>query len=127
MQKYLPTQLDELFNRLSCIQDCNQNEGVSIGETDEAVFVEVPVPGIQKEKIHLTYEKGSLLIKAEEDEEKSDVKYHLKSSRRYAYRIGIPTRVDEQASPEASCKDGILRVKFPKSRSARPMKIEIKS
>jgi HSP20 family molecular chaperone IbpA len=134
MTKYVPAYLEEfepltsLLNNFAAIQSSSRNEsGVSIGETDDSVFVEVPVPGIQRDKIHLTYEKGSILIKAEEEEDKTDVRYHVKSSRRYAYRVGIPARVDEQAAPEAHLKDGILKIKFHKSRAARPIKIDIKS
>ncbi|MDE3045139.1 MAG: Hsp20/alpha crystallin family protein [Verrucomicrobiota bacterium] len=103
--------------------------GVTIAESEDAVTVEAPVLGVNKENIQITYEKGFLLVKAEEEEEKVEekkrVKYHLKASRQYVYHIPIPTRIDEQVSPEASYKDGILRVKFLKSKSARPQKIAI--
>jgi len=128
MQKYLPTYLDEfagLVNRY------NRSTQAFIGETDESILVEVPLPGVSKEQIHLGYENGFLTVKAEE-KENGDDKFSFKScrtyvhSRTYDYQIAIPTGVDEQAAPEAQFRDGILRVRFPKSRAARPYKIEIK-
>jgi HSP20 family protein len=131
MQKYLPSLLDEFTAFLNAPASCNPWKGescggVTIGETDDAVVVEVPIPGVAKDRIEVSLEKGSLLVKAEEKEEKSEMKYHLRSERSYAYRIAIPARIDEQAAPEAQYRDGILKVKFHKSRSARPHKIEIK-
>ena len=101
--------------------------GITMSETDEALTVEVPVPGCHEEKIHVSFEKGSLIVKAEEQEEKKDVRYLVRSSRNYAFQIPIPSRIDENASPEATYKHGILSVKFPKSRAARPMKINVQS
>lgn len=128
MQKYLPTYLDEfagLVNRY------NRSTQAFIGETDDSILVEVPLPGVSKEQINLGYENGYLTVKAEEKEDACDSKFSFKScrqihSRSYDYQIAIPTGVDEQASPEAQLRDGILRVRFPKSRAARPYKIEIK-
>ncbi len=131
MKQYLPTYIDEIEEFKPLVEFLNRtaspikSNDVTIGETEEMVFVDLPLPGCDKEKIQLTYEKGSLLVKAEEEEEKNGVKYLVKSSRSCSYRIPIPTRVDEQATPEASYKNGILRVSFQKSRSARPLKIAI--
>ena len=128
---HLPTFFEEIEELSPFLGLLNRNfnsslrSDVTIGETEDSIFVDLPLPGCDKEKIQITYEKGSLLVKAEEEEEKSDVKYHVKSSRNYTYRVPIPTRVDEHATPEATYKDGILRVKFQKSRSARPLKITI--
>jgi HSP20 family protein len=133
MRHYLPTIFDEIEEFKPLVGLLNRAVGspikssdVTIGETDEMVFVDLPLPGCDKEKIQITYEKGSLLVNCEEEEEASGgVKYYVKSSRSCSYRIPIPVRVDEQAVPEASYKNGILRVSFQKSRSARPLKISI--
>lgn len=133
--RYVPTIFDELEEFVPGLINrhwpaVNTKNDVTIGETDEAVFVEFPIPGIPKDKIQISFDKGSLLVTAEDEEEKKedrkDVKYHCKSSRRYSYRVAIPARIDEQATPEATYKDGILRVVFQKSRAARAHKITVK-
>jgi len=114
------------FEDLNTLFETDNLPGVNIAETDEAIFVEVPVPGCAEDKIQITYENGMLSVTAEEAEAPEPMKYLLKSSRKYAYRIPIPERIDDQVQPEASYTNGILKVVFPKSKAARPMKISVK-
>ncbi len=125
MYRLLPALFEELEN--SAPISLVRGNGVTMGETESTIFVELPVPGCNKENIEITFEKGHLLVKGNETEEKTDVNYLLKASRQCAFQVAIPRRVDDQSSPEAVFKDGILRVEFKKSRSERPCKIEIKS
>jgi HSP20 family molecular chaperone IbpA len=122
----LPTLFEELENCRA--QTVRKTGGVSIGETDELIFVELPVPGCSKEKIQINYEKGKLSVVAEGDQiEDEKVVYLINSSRQYEFQVVIPRRIDEQIAPQAVYKDGILRVEFLKLKSERPQKIEIKT
>ena len=103
-----------------------------MAETDEAIFVKVPIPGCSEEKTQITYEQDTLFIKAEEQEvpEEEQVKQQLKSSRythsrKYAYEIPISARIDEQTPPKAVYKNGMLYIALPKSRANRPIKISV--
>jgi HSP20 family protein len=124
-----PTLLDELVHnkkRLFPALTEREADGCSLYEDDDHLYLEAEVPGIQRENIHVTVEKGVVLIEAESKEErKEDVKVHFQSTRHYSYRLVLPVRIDEQASPVATCKDGIVKVIFAKSRSAKPMKIAV--
>jgi HSP20 family molecular chaperone IbpA len=128
MYHLLPT----LFNKLEhCTPLTLVNKpcgnGVTMGETEASIFVELPVPGCTKENIEISYEKGQLLVKAQESEAKAEVSYLLKAHRQYAFQIAIPRRIDEQVAPEAIYKDGILHVAFQKARASNSSKIVIKS
>jgi len=102
------------------------NSGVSLYENDHKVIVEAALPGASLKEIHINFEKGILWIKAEIKKEEKDVKYHMKAQESYSYRVFIPARVDENSTPEATYKDGILKVVFEKSKSSKAHKIEVK-
>ena len=126
MLHLLPTLFEQL-EHASAQPERNRN-GVTIAETDEILFVELPVPGCRKEKIQINYEKGRLSVMAEgEDLQDDKVVYLLNSSRKYQFQVLIPRKVDEQMVPEAIYKDGILRVEFTKLKADVPRKIEIKT
>ncbi len=126
MLHLLPTLFEQL-ERASAQPERSRN-GVAIAETDDILFVELPVPGCNKEKIQISYEKGCLSVTAEGDELQNDkVVYLLNSSRKYQFQVLIPRKVDEQMVPEAAYKDGILRVEFAKLKAELPRKIEIKT
>src|SRR5579872_4151163 len=114
---YIPTIFDEilsddtfptLFKKMgSCSK--GQCQGVTLYEDDQSFCLEAPVPGIKAEDIKIFFDKGGVSIEAKTADEKKDVKYHFKSSASYSYWVPLPAgRIDEQATPEAISKDGIL-------------------
>lgn len=128
----LVNELEELKNffdfdgeRYGCLSK-SENEGLSVYEDEGNVYVEAALPGVSKKDVKIVFEKGVLWIKAESKSEKKDVKYHLKSQESFSYRILIPSRVDENSSPDASLKDGMLTIAFAKSKSAKAKTIDIK-
>ena len=126
MLHLLPTLFEQLENA-SALPERNRN-GVTIAETEEILFVELPVPGCSKEKIQINYEKGRLSVIAEGEELQDEkIVYLLNSARKYQFQVLIPRKVDDQQVPEAVYKDGILRVEFVKLKADQPRKIEIKT
>jgi len=109
---------------------CNREtccSGVNLYEDEESFILEADVPGIKPDDIKIFFDKGGVSIEAKKTEEKKDVKHHLKSSSSFCYWVPLPAgRIDESATPEAVCKEGILKVAFPKSRASRPLKIAVK-
>lgn len=107
-----------------------ENTGVSLYETENEVIAEAHVPGVQPKDIQVTFEKGILFIKAETTEESHDdkelLKYHMRASSSFSYRVALPNHIDENTPPQASCKDGVLKVTFLKSLAAKSQKIEVK-
>lgn len=126
----LPFFLDEVFDDFAIPATLSEGRGVSgvsISEDEEHLYVRAHVPGVQLDQIHVTFEKGILWIKADTQEEEKGEKYLCRASTSFSYRIPIPIRIDEQSTPQATCKDGVLKVTFPKGKSSRPMKIAIKN
>ena len=106
----------------------SMGNGLTVYEDNEAVYVEAWVPGLGSEDIDLTFEKGVLWIKGENKKESDDKKkYYQRSDSAFSYRVSVPRRLDESAEPEAMCTNGVISVRFAKSKSELPRKIEIRN
>jgi HSP20 family protein len=130
-KELIPALLNEMdirdffdFN-LSPLEMKSEAIGSCVYEDENNVYVEAAVPGLKKNDIKVTYEKGIVWINGEKKDERGNVKYLVKSSEKYSYRIAIPSRIDENQKPEASCQDGILKIKFAKSKADKTKTIEI--
>ena len=118
-------ELNPFFEEFT-IDEEREGTGLSVYEDKDKIFVEADLPGLKKEDITVSFEKGILWVKGECREEKKDVKHHIKSSRSFSYRVPIPVQIDEHASPEAIFKDGVLKVSFEKTRASKPQQINVK-
>lgn len=100
---------------------------VNMYEDDSHIYVEAALPGVKKEDVELTLEKGVLSIQGKRvmDEEEEVQRYH--SSNSYNYRLKLPSSVDESKDPEATFEDGLMRLIFDKKETAQPRRIQFKS
>lgn len=89
--------------------------GLSIYEDENHVFVEAFLPGIPSDKIKLSFDSGCLSIEGEKKEEEINRKYHKKASSSFYYSTAVPSYIDESKEPEATYKDGVMKVKFFKN------------
>jgi HSP20 family protein len=113
----------------SFLDPFQESKGVSLSEDDKHVYVEAAVPGMNPEEIEMTYDKGILLIKAEKKEESSDKnkKFYHKAYQKFFYQVAVPGHLDEAKNPEATCKDGIVKISFIKAQpDSQRKKISIK-
>ncbi len=103
--------------------------GLSISEDDKNIYVEAAVPGLDSKDIEVTFEKGVLWIKGEAKEEEEDKKkkFWRKASRAFSYKVAVPGEIDPNKEPEASYKNGVMKVTFAKSPKTQPKKIPVKS
>jgi HSP20 family protein len=100
-----------------------------VSETDKELIVKAEVPGIDKKDINITVSDGMLTIEGEKKHEKKEDngQYH-RVERRYGtfFRtMQIPDEV-EADKVDATYKDGVLKIRLPKSEAVHPRKIEIK-
>lgn len=102
--------------------------GLDVYETEGEVVVRASVAGIDPEKVDITFEKGVLWIKGEqEDEGKEGRKFYQRSHRAYSYKIAVPGNVDLKTDPEAAVKNGVVELRFKKAEEAKPRKIAVKT
>lgn len=104
------------------------NNNLDLYETADLVVVSAAVPGVDPEKVDITFEKGVMTISAAATEEETEgKKFYQKSTRSYAYRVAIPGNLDLSKEPSATFKNGVVTVSFKKAEEAKPKKITIKN
>ena len=133
LREFLPTnfvEFDSLLNQMlgpSGLRVGHTPAG--IWEDENAYHVEVDVPGIQRENVDITLDKGALAITVERTHEASDKtrtdwreeRYYGKVTRTFT----LPDTIDPD-SIAAEMNNGVLHVSVTKSAAALPRKIELK-
>jgi HSP20 family protein len=107
--------------------------GLAVSEDEKNVYVEAQVPGIDPEKIEVTFDKGMLWIKGDQVEEKSGDaesgsarKYYRRAASSFSYHVRLPETVDGNKEPVATCKNGVMKVTFEKTPEVQPKKISVR-
>lgn len=99
----------------------------SVWEDENSYHVEMDVPGVTRESVDLTYEKGTLRITTER-RAPEDRRTGLVDERRYGKvtrTVTLPESIDPD-SITAELHDGVLHVTVAKKPEAQPKRIEIK-
>ena len=111
------------------VPDVFSQPAIDIAENEKESVVMVELPGVKKEAISISIEKGWMTVKGDRKApEPSDIRRVL--HREIAYRpfnrsikLSHPVNVNEIS---AELTDGILKISLPKAEEARPRAIEIK-
>jgi len=103
------------------------SSGLSVSEDDRNVFVEAAVPGLDPEKVEVTFDKGVLWIRGNQNSEEKDEnkKFYRRASSNFSYRVAVPGEIDESQEPKAVCKNGVMKVTFTKKPQTEPKKISV--
>jgi HSP20 family protein len=107
---------DDLFDILPVRKDNRMK--CDIYEKDNKYFIEMEVPGFNKEDIDISLKEGYLTVKAEKkmsNEEKDEDKKYLRKERNYikterSFNLG---NIDEE-NIDASFENGVLKIEIPK-------------
>ena len=106
----------------------NWNPAVDIYEEDDALVVKAEIPGVDKEGIHVDVKDRILTIKGERtrENEVNEDKYYRREQTygRFERAFTLPTDVDPEAI-KAEYKDGVLKVKVPKTEQSKPKQITV--
>ena len=79
-----------------------------------------------KKDVELTLHDGDLILQYERKSEEKKGGYDTRTYGRFEQRVTLPAPVDAD-KVEAKLANGVLSVTFPKSESAKPRKIAVKS
>jgi HSP20 family protein len=99
----------------------------SVWEDENSYHIELDVPGVSRENVDVTFEKGTLRITTERHAPEEQ-RVGLVDERRYGKvtrSVTLPESIDPD-SIAASLTDGILHVTVSKKPEAQPKRIEIK-
>lgn len=105
------------------------SNGLDVYETDDEIVVKANVAGVPADKVEVTYEDETLLIKAQADEEATEKtrKHYSKSSWSYSYRVALPGKINASKEPDAVVTSGVVTVTFKKSQASTPKRVTVKT
>lgn len=84
--------------------------GWDVREDDNALYIKMDMPGLDKENVKVAVEENTLIIKGEGEKESEDEEYR----RRYSTRLEIPQNMYKLDGIKAEMKNGVLKVAVPK-------------
>lgn len=103
-----------------------------ISETDTEYLIKAELPEVKKEDVKVTFEQGLLTISGErrqEKKQKDENQIRVESFYgSFSRSFSLPDNVNAKTI-EAECKDGVLRVRIPKttpSKPEQPIAVEVK-
>ena len=101
---------------------------VDVYETDDAIVLQVELPGVSKDAVNVELHEHTLTFSGERTREPAVTsgQYQREESRYGAFQraFRMPTIVDE-AKIQATYTDGVLALRLPKQASATPQAIPI--
>jgi HSP20 family protein len=128
---HLQREVDRLLGATAFRGGCaaGENSAVSLGHDEDALYVEMAVPGVAPDAVEVTLEDDVLRIatKGPASAEDGKVTWHRRerAAGEKTHRLRIPVEVDRERI-SAVCKNGILTVTLPKAAAAKPKRIEVK-
>lgn len=121
-------EFDNLFNHFFRPEEVAMwRAPASIWEADNAFHIEVDAPGVEKDDVELTFDKGTLQITLER-KAPSGERTNWHNERGYgkvSRSVSLPDTVDPNTIT-AELTNGVLHVTIVKVPEAQPKKIEVK-
>jgi HSP20 family protein len=110
------------------LASCDWTPRVDISETDTEFLIKADIPGVEKEQVIVSVEKGVLTVQGERKTEKEEKnkKFHRveRFTGTFVRRFTIPDNVDPEAI-KAVFKDGMLNLHLPKTEEVERKAIDI--
>jgi HSP20 family protein len=114
----------------SGVTQSSMNDAVNMDmyETENAVVVEVALPGYKTDDVKISVEDNVLTVEGQRKVETENKKYHMKEiySESFMRSVTIPVKIDSE-NAEATLKDGVMTITLPKAKEAKAKSIEIKT
>lgn len=120
-----PTLLDEMFNWPE-FGWTTEAPLADFYEKDNAFFVELDLPGFERDNIDVMVEQSVLTITGERPMIEEEVNFHLRERpfERFTRTFTLPRAIDA-AKVESFIHNGVLKIIMPKAPEAVAKKIEV--
>ncbi len=102
---------------------------INVWEQDDALKVEMELPGVKGEQLDISVAGGELSVKVNApDDAQEGVTYHRRERPvgSFSRIVRLPIEVNADRV-EADLRDGVLTITLPKAESAKPRKINVTS
>jgi HSP20 family protein len=123
-------EMDRLFGRVLAgnTSTIDRSLPVAVWEDNDHAYVELELPGVNKEDLDITVEQRRLTIGAERKAPEGERRYWCNERRygRFERAFQLPEVVDTE-SIKADLVAGVLTLTLSKKAAAQPRKIEIQS
>ena len=102
---------------------------MDVSETENEMVIRMEIPGMNEKDVEINLSHDVLTISGEKkvDKVENETCHCMESCYgKFSRTVRIPFEVDAE-KVDATFKDGVLKITLPKSETAKPRKIEIKS
>ena len=103
---------------------------VNVFDAGDAYVVKAELPGVSPDAIHVDVEDDTLTLRGERSfsEPNREAAYHRRERGSGQFRrvVHIPGRLANDEA-KADFRDGVLTVRLPKAREARPRRVQIEA
>ena len=116
--------IDEDFETFADVQ-------MDLYEEGDSVVAEVKAPGFERDQLDVRVEGNQLIVSGNVEDVQEDKskkrKYYRREIRNLSFTRGcdLPVPVDADKA-DATFKDGVLKIVFPKKEEAKPKQVDIK-
>lgn len=131
--RQLRDEMDRLFSGVSRDPDSGWfgfgrgQPAVNVWEENDALKVELEVPGVQGDQVDLSVVGGELTVKIDRPDAKQEgATYHRRERPvgSFSRVLRLPADVDADRV-DAELRNGVLLITLPKAESAKPRKIQV--
>ena len=133
LREMLPTNLADFDSFLNQVLSPTSlrvgHSPAGLWEDESAYHIELDVPGVSRENVEVTLDKGTLTISTERKHEESGTNRKGWREERYYGKVTRSFTLPEEIDPDsvsAEMNDGVVRVSIAKSPASQPRKVEIK-
>ncbi|GAV78540.1 HSP20 domain-containing protein [Cephalotus follicularis] len=88
--------------------------GFDVKEDENAIYLRMDMPGVDKDKVTVCVEGNTLILKGEEGGEREEEEEEEENVRRYSGRIDLPPSLYKVDAIRAELKNGVLKIVVPK-------------
>lgn len=103
--------------------------GLSISSDDKYIYIEADVPGLTAKEVEVSLDDNNVLwVKGERKEESKGKNIYRRSQHAFTYCIPLGEEVDKSSEPQATCKNGVMKITFTKKKEKQipAKKIQVK-
>ncbi|KAI8545199.1 hypothetical protein RHMOL_Rhmol07G0023300 [Rhododendron molle] len=113
--------LDDPFVAASRGMGAGSRRGFNVKEDDNALYMRIEMPGLDKEDVKVVVEGTTLVIIGEGKKESEDDEV----APRYSSRIDLPPNLYKKDHIKAEMRNGVLKVVVPKVKEEERKKFEV--